>query len=179
MQEWNAVISVNEHGFKRALDVFSGFGEVRRTEFFNVLIMRAENVKIMLETLRELSEREPDSLTFLSRLVPVTDTFIFNSAEEFEAKAKKIILGWATQLAGKSFHVRIHRRGFKGRFSSPDEERRLDAFLLEELQKNNSPGHIDFEHPDAVIAVETSGTWAGMSLWNREDLKKYPFVRVE
>ncbi len=178
MKEWNAVISVNEHGFKRALDVFGDFGEVRRTEFFNVLVMRAENIEAMLEKLRERSERDPGSLSFLSRLVPVTRTVIFNSAEEFETKAKKVVLEWALQLAGKRFHVRIRRRGFKGRLSSPDEEKLLDTLLLEELEKAGGPGRVDFEDPDAIIAIETTGTWAGLSLWTREDLQKYPFVRV-
>ncbi len=179
VQEWNVVISVNEHGYKRAYDVFRGFGEVRRTEFFNVLHMRAEDVQGMLDALRERRMQDPDSLSFLSRLVPVSHAFIFNSAEEFDAKAKDVVRGWTPRLAGKSFHVRIHRRGFKGRLSSPDEERILDAFLLEELEKSNTPGRIDFNHSDAVIAIETIGTWAGMSLWTREDMKKYPFIRVD
>lgn len=178
MKEWNAVISVNEHGFKRALEVFGDFGEVTRTEFFNVLVMRAENIEAMLERLRERSQRDPDSLSFLSRLVPVSHTFIFNSAEEFETKAKKIVLELAPKLAGKRFHVRIRRRGFKGRLSSPDEEKVLDTLLLQELEKSGSPGRIDFEDPDAVIGIETAGTWAGMSLWTREEMEKYPFVRV-
>ncbi len=179
MQEWNVVISVNEHGYKRAFDVFRGFGEVRRTEFFNVLQMRAVDVKGMLDALRESWMRNPDSLSFLSRLVPVSHTFIFNSTEEFEAKTKDAVRGWTPLLAGKSFHVRIRRRGFKGRFSSPQEERILDTLLLGELEKSNNPGRIGFDHPDAVIAIETIGTWAGSSLWTREDLERYPFVRVE
>ena len=42
-------------------------------------------------------------------------------------------------LAGKNFHVRMHRRGFKGRISSHDEERFLDTILLEELGKIGNP----------------------------------------
>ena len=178
MQEWNAVISVHEHGFKRALDVFGDFGEVRRTEFFNVLLMHADDIQGMLDALRERSQRAPDSLSFLARLVPVTDTFIFNSAEEFEAKAREVVLRWVPQLGNNGFHVRIRRRGFKGRLSSPDEERFLDDVLLEALEKSGSPGRIDFEHPDAIISIETIGTWAGLALWTREDREKYPFVRV-
>ncbi len=179
MQEWNAVICVNEHGYKRAQDVFGDFGEVRRTEFFNVLVMRAEDLNAMLETLRERSHRAPQSLSFLSRLVPVDRAFIFNSVEEFDAKAKESILGWRDQLAGKRFYVRIHRRGFRGRISSPDEERVLDTLLLQELDKISAPGRIDFDNPDAIIAVETIGTWAGTALFTREKLEQYPFVRID
>ncbi len=178
MQEWNAVISVNERGFRKALDVFGDFGEVKRTEFFNVLLLRAENVPEMLENLRERALQDPESLSFLARLIPVTRIFVFNSAEEFESKTKELVPGWATQLAGKSFYVRVLRRGFKGRLSSLEEERSLDTLLLEALDRNGTPGRITFENPDAVIAIETIGTWAGLSLWTREDLEKYPFIRV-
>ncbi len=178
MQEWNAVISVHEHGYKKALDVLGDFGEVRRTEFFNVLLLRAENPAEMLEALRTRALERPESLSFLARLIPVTRTFVFNSAEEFEIRAKETALGWMDQLAGKAFYVRIRRRGFKGRISSPDEERFRDTILLEALEKAGTPGSVSFEHPDVLIAVETVGTWAGMSLWTREDLERYPFIRI-
>ena len=129
MQEWNAVISVRERGFRQAFDVFGEFGEVKRTEFFNILLLRARDIAQMLETLRLRAERSPESLAFLARLIPVTRTFIFNSPEEFEDRARTTILGWVPDLAGKSFFVRIHRRGFMGQAS----EYRLhlrDAYAL-------------------------------------------------
>lgn len=178
MQEWNAVISVHEHGFKKAFDVFGDFGEVKRTEFFNVLLVRAANVGDMLGALRTRMLERPDSLSFLARLIPVTHAFIFNSAEEFEDKAKKIVVQWLPHLAGKRFFVRIHRRGFKGRLESPAVELVLDTLLLQELEKAGTPGKIDFEHPDSVIAVETVGHWAGMSYWTSEEMKQYPFIRI-
>ena len=179
MQEWNAVISVHEHGFKRAIDVFSDFGEVKRTEFFNVLLIRADDINRMLESLRERASKHPESLSFLARLIPATHSFIFNSADEFEHKAGQMILTWTTHLAGKSFYVRIRRRGFKGKISSPGEERLLDFILLESLEKAGTPGRISFENPDAIIAIETIGTWAGLSLVNREDRERYPFIKLD
>jgi tRNA(Ser,Leu) C12 N-acetylase TAN1 len=176
--EWNAVISVNEKGFRKAIDVFGGFGEVRRTEFFNVLLLHVENVPAMLDALRLRLERAPESLAFLARLVPASQTFAFNSREEFHAKAENGVLGWASRLAGKSFHVRIRRRGFKGKITSPDEERALDETLLRALEESGVQGRIEFELPDAIIAIETVGTWAGLSFWTREELERYPFVRV-
>ncbi len=178
MQDWNAVVSVPERGYRRALDVFGDFGEVRRTEFFNILLLRAEDPAGMLETLRARVLERPDSLSFLARLIPVTRTFIFHAAEEFETRAIEIVLQWVPVLAGKSFHVRIHRRGFKGRITSPDEERLLNTRLLEALDAAGTPGRITFNDPDAVIAIETAGTWAGLSIWSREDLERYPFIRI-
>ncbi len=179
MQEWNAVISVHEHGFRRAIDVFGDFGEVKRTEFFNVLLVRAEEVNRMLESLRERASKQPESLSFLARLIPVTRSFTFNSADEFGQKAEEIILSWTQRLGGKSFYVRIRRRGFKGKISSPGEERLLDVSLLEALEKAGMPGRVTFQDPDAIIAIETIGTWAGLSIVTREDRQRYPFIRLD
>ncbi len=176
MQEWNAVVSVREHGFRQALEVFGAFGEVKRTDFYNIILLRAREVTHMLETLRGRSQ---ESLAFLARLIPVSRAFIFNSPEEFEDRARSAVLGWSLQLSGKSFFVRIHRRGFKGRIASMDEERALDTLLLEELEKTGNPGRITYEDPDAVIVIETVGHWAGLSLFTREERARYPFIRVE
>jgi tRNA(Ser,Leu) C12 N-acetylase TAN1 len=179
MHEWNAVISVHEHGFRRAIDVFADFGAVKRTEFFNVLLIRAEDINRMLESLRERALKHPESLSFLARLIPATHPFIFNSADEFDHKAGGIILTWTTHLAGKSFYVRIRRRGFKGKLSSPNEERLLDFLLLQSLEKAGTPGRISFENPDAIIAIETIGTWAGLALVTRGDRERYPFIKLD
>jgi hypothetical protein len=56
----------------------------------------------------------------------------------------------------------------------PREEQLLDAFLLVQLARTDTPGKIRFADPDAVIAVETIGSWAGLSLWKREDRARYP-----
>jgi tRNA(Ser,Leu) C12 N-acetylase TAN1 len=179
MQEWNAVISVREHGFRQAFDVFGAFGEVKRTEFYNILLLRARDVTRMLEMLLERANASPGSLAFLARLIPVTRTFIFNSPEEFETRARGAVLTWAPQLRGKSFSVRVHRRGFRGRLSSPEEERHRATLLLEELEGSGETGRIVFEDPDAVIDVETVGHWAGLSLFTREEKERYPFIRIE
>ncbi len=76
-------------------------------------------------------------------------------------------------------HVRLYRRGFKGRLSSHDEERFLDDALLQALEAAGTPRRITFDDPDAVIDVETLGNWAGLSLWTRADLARYPFLKVD
>ncbi len=60
-----------------------------------------------------------------------------------------------------------------------DEERFLDRILLEELGKRGNPGHITFKDPDAIIVLETIGQQAGLSCWTREDLQRYPLLRLE
>jgi tRNA(Ser,Leu) C12 N-acetylase TAN1 len=179
MQDWNVVITVREGGFKRVFRILEEFGPISRTGYFNVLAMRANNIEAMMEHLRERIEGKPEVLSFLARVIPLTQTFSFDTPEEFEEKAKEIVLSWVPDLGGKGFCVRMHRRGFKGRLSSWDEERMLDEALLEYLEKAGTPGHVTFGSPDAIIAVETLGNWAGLSIWSREELERYPFLRFE
>ena len=179
MKEANAVVNLNSRGLKQAIGILGVFGPIRRTGFFNILFLRADDIPSMLESLRKMSTRDPGSLSFLARIVPVSHAFTFQTPEEFEEKAGQIALGWIDDLAGKSFHVRMRRRGFKGRMSGLDEEHFLDRLLLEALEEKGSPGRITFENPDVIMAVETVGQWAGLSLWRHEDLERYPFVRLD
>ena len=74
----------------------------------------------------------------------------------------------------------MHRRGFKGRLSSQDEERFLDTFLLDELAKQGkAPAKVDFSAAQRIIAIETVGQEAGLSLWSREQVERYPFLKLQ
>jgi tRNA(Ser,Leu) C12 N-acetylase TAN1 len=179
MKDWNVVVSLNEKGFSQAVNILKEFGPISKTEFFNVLVMKVEDITGMCDALKRRLEEDPQALSFLSRLIPVTKSFIFQTPDEFEQKVKETISEWAPQLEGKGFHVRMHRRGFKGKLSSLEEEKMLDELLLELTKEGGNPGHITFEDPDVIISIETVAHRAGRSLWTREDLQRYPFVRVD
>ena len=179
MPDWTVVATSHEQGFDRARQLLSQFGRVFRTDYFNVLLLVPDDPEAFLERFAAMVENVPQVMDVLSRVVPAADGFTFESPEDFEAKARAIVLGWASRLHGKSFHVRMHRRGFKGRLPSQQEERFLDEALLARLQEVGEPGHIDFEDPDAVIDVETVDNRAGLSFWTRDDLKRYPFLKVD
>lgn len=179
MKEWNVVVTVHEGGFARARKLLGQFGEVEKTGFFNILVMRAANQGRLLESLGEAARREPQAVAALARVMPVTHAFTFQSPGEFEEKACQAVSGWVPLLAGKGFHVRMHRRGFKGKLSSMDEEHFLDHYLLEALERAGAPGRITFDDPDAVIALETIGSQAGLSLWTREELGRHPLLHLD
>jgi hypothetical protein len=46
--------------------------------------------------------------------MPVTRTFDIETPAEFEGKAREAAPTFVPDLAGNAFHVRFHRRGFKG-----------------------------------------------------------------
>ena len=175
---WNVVVVAGDNRFDGACRLLARFGSPKRTGFYNVLTLKVPDARAFLDDFAQAAAASADLAQSVSRLVPAEHTFTFNSPEEFEAKAREIALTWVEQLAGKAFHVRLHRRGFKGRLRSPEEERFLDRVLLEALEVAGASGSITFEDPDAVIDVETVGSRAGMSLWTRDDLRRYPFLRL-
>jgi len=154
-------------------------GPVAKTDFYNILVMKVDNIRNFLETLGEWVKEDTHILSLISRVMPVTQTFNFQSAEEFEEKATEAAPKWVSMLADRSFHVRMHRRGFKGKMASNEEEHFLDDFILDALKKEGMKGNISFQNPDAIVVVETVGSRAGMSIWTREDLDRYPFLRLD
>ncbi len=181
MNDWNVVVTLfqDPRSFRRARNILRQLGEVSATEFHNVLVMRVENIAGFLRDFSAMVSVEPGIQNDISRVIPLTETFEFHDRQEFEDKARKIALSWVPRLKGFSFHVRLHRRGLKGALMSPTEERFLDEALLAALEEAHAPGRISFEDPDAVIDVESVGHRAGMSLWTRDDLVLYPFLKVD
>lgn len=179
MRDWNVVITVNDDGYNKARVLLEQFGPVSRTDYFNILLMQVSDPQQFLDQLRGEAERDPRSVAPLARVMPVFLTFDFQTPSEFEDRARQAVSAWLPTLGGKSFHVRMHRRGFKGKISGMEEEKFLDTYLLEELEKGGAEGRITFDDPDAIIALETLGTRAGLSLWTREHLRRYPLLHLD
>ncbi len=55
------------------------------------------------------------------------------------------------------------------------------AWVLSYSRAWQAEGHrrLAFEDPDALVAIETVGQRAGVSVWTREELRRYPFIRVD
>jgi len=179
MLQWNVVVTAHEHRYRHAREFLLPLGEVEGTDFYNVLVMQVAEPSTFLELLGHELEAQPEYLPTLARVLPVSETFRYQSAEEFERNAKEAVLGWCQQLAGACFHVRMHRRGFKGRLSSMEEERFLDHYLLEVMAERGDTGKIGFTDPDWIIALDTVGQRAGLSLWSRAQIQHYPLLKLD
>jgi len=175
MIDWNVVVTVR-HDFDRAVALMSELGAIERTGLYNVIVMRVPDVRELLD--RIARKRDPRFFATISHVVPVMYKLTFETAEEFESKARDIILAWAPELAGKSVHLRMRRRGHKGELHGLELERRLGDALLDELEQRGTPGRFVVDDPDAVIAIETIRDEAGLALWTRSDLDRYPFLRT-
>ena len=178
--QWNVVVSLKGHGIKTVTKYFSEYGKVQLTDYYNVMVMQVEDVGHFMETVREHFTLHHQVFDYVGRIVPVTQCILFQSPDEFEQKAMEVVYQWVDNLAGKRFFIRIHRRGFRGRLSSQKEEHFLDDFIVEQLEKESiAPATIDFINPDWIIAIETVGQQAGLSLWSSQQLERYLFLNLK
>lgn len=177
MKDWNIIVSIYQDGFKRALRGLKEFGPVERSPYHNVLVMNVEHPMALLEAVETRTEESPALYDAISRIAPAIRSFEFHSSEEFQDKAKDVLIEWLPRLAGRSFHVRFHRRGARHDLRTPDVERFLDDALLDALRQAGTLGTISFMDPDAVIAIDTIDDRAGVALWTREDLARHRLLR--
>jgi hypothetical protein len=179
MHDWNAVITVHEGGFVPACRLLEPFGPVRKTEFFNILVMRSHDPFHLLADLQEQLGTNPAIASWISRFMPMRKRFTFQSPAEFELRCQEELLEWLPILGNSRFHLRMHRRGFKGRLSSMEEERFLDEFLLQKLEEGGRPAKVTFDDPDTIIALETVGTQAGLSIFGRDELHCFSLLHID
>lgn len=176
---WNVVVTVYDREFGQARRLMAPFGAVARTDFRNVLVMKVDDVGRFMAEVEATLRDDASIANSISRIVPVTRGFRFQQPDEFEQKARETVAQWIPALAGKRFHVRMHRRGFKGRLSSQQEEQFLDHHILSTLRADGHDAEIDFQDPDYIIIVETVGQTAGLACWTREELNAFPMMRLD
>jgi tRNA(Ser,Leu) C12 N-acetylase TAN1 len=178
MEDWNVVVTANAGGFKKTCELLQPLGDVKASLFFNVLTMHVDDPEQFIAQVERQLAAQPEMQDPVARIMPVTHSFVFQSPEAFEEKAAAIVEPWLDRIAGSTFHVRMHRRGFQGRLASPVEERFLDHYIIGRLQQRGADATVSFDDPDFIIAVETVGQRAGLSLWAREDLQRHPLLKL-
>lgn len=89
MRDWNVIVTVSEHGFKKAKQLLASYGEVAKTVFYNVLILKTPDTLGFLETLQNEITSGSEFAAVISRVMPVEKKFSFQSPDEFEYRAKK------------------------------------------------------------------------------------------
>jgi tRNA(Ser,Leu) C12 N-acetylase TAN1 len=178
--DWNVVITVSDAaGYRAVRRKLRHLGQIDRTDFHNVMVMRVCDVAGFLQALEEIIAEDRGLLDNASRIVPAHSVFDFSTAAQFDEQSRTVVAAWSPRLAGSSFHVRIHRRGHKSELSSQREESILDRVVIVRTGELARPARMDFADPDFIINVETVGGRAGLSLWTRGDRARYPFLRLD
>jgi hypothetical protein len=107
---WNVVATTYPGSYAEARRLLRRYGEVTRTEYFNVLVLTVPEVEGFLGELEANTRDDMTLLNAASRIIPAQQTFDFQSPEQFGAKACKAVDHMVGLLEGRSFHVRMHRR---------------------------------------------------------------------
>lgn len=173
MRNWNVVVSVYREGFQRALKALRRPAPTGRSRYYNVLTMKADDPFALLTAIEKETDQSAALYDAISRVAPAARCFEFNSANDFVEKAKY------TGLAGRTFHVRLHRRGEKYDLGTQDAERLFDEAVLDATAKAGLPSRLSFADPDAVVAIDTIDDRAGIALWTREDLAWHRLLRPD
>lgn len=181
-RDWNVVVTARPDGYQRAIHLLSGLEGTRvgHSQYGNVLLVRTESISGFLEALSSRAAEDPSLLEeVLSHVIPVEERFVFHSPEEFESAALWLLLNRIEVLAGRSFHIRVHRHGFEGRLSSREEEELLGGAIMDELERRGESATVDFDDPDVLVVVETISTRGGIALLERDERERYPFLGPE
>ena len=176
MEPWNAIITARGDRLPEARKALRALGRVERTGFYNVLAMTVDEPEGFLDRLERLIAERPGVVESLAHVFPAERCFDFSSPAEFESKAREAVLAWVPRLAGKTFHVRVHRRGRKGTLVTPEEERAIANTLLDAIRATGNPARVGFDDPDAIVLIETIGGRAGLALLTRDDYRRHPLL---
>jgi tRNA(Ser,Leu) C12 N-acetylase TAN1 len=175
---WNVVVTSREgtqRWLRRALWRLVGLW---RSGFRNVFVGRVDDPEAFLAAVAELRAARPALDRWLGRIVPVERTFPVDPAT-FQSRLEEEAAHFVDRLAGRSFHVRVDRRGHKGVIDSHACEQALGTFLWAALEGRGARPVVEFRDPDVVLVVELVGDTAGLALVTREMRTRFPFVKVD
>jgi tRNA(Ser,Leu) C12 N-acetylase TAN1 len=179
VKDWNVIITVFQDGFRRALRALRELGPIERSPYHNVLVMKVDDPVALLATIELRTEQSTALYDAISRVASALRNFDFQSGAEFLVEARVVVNEWSPGLAGRSFHVRLHRRGTKHDLGTQDTEHLLNDAVIEATKKAGMPAKISFTDPDAVIAIDTIDDRAGLALWTREDCARHRLLRPD
>ena len=179
MNDWNLIVTIYQEGLRRALRVLRHIGPTERSRYYNVLVMKAEDPLAVLGAIERLTEERPALYDAIARVAPAIRSFDFQSSQAFKADATSILLEWTPILVGRSFHVRLHRRGPELDLRTPDAERFFGEAVIDATTKAGMPARISFTDPDALIVIDTVDDRAGLAVWTREDLARHRLLRPD
>ena len=174
--DWNLVVTAHggrRHDLVRALRPIV---LLRRAGYSEVLVGRTDDVDACLAAIAARLEADPIlAAEVLARVVPVERTFAL--ADDVDAQLVREVVTVADALVGKTFHVRVERRGHRRLLMSDHLERLLGGTLVETLKAKGGTPKVTFKDPDVIVAIELIGDAAAIGLITRHH-RKHRFVRL-
>ena len=175
---WNIVMTSRQGGQRRLRNAVRRLVRLRLSGFRNVFIGRVDDPRALFTALAELRERYPRLDEWLGKVVPIEHTFLLD-ASAAAAQLQQETTPLLDRLAGRTFHVRLERRGHKGSINTHATEKAVGEHLYAALEARGQRPVVQFNDPDAVVVIEIIGEVAGVGLVTRELRQSFPFVKID
>jgi tRNA(Ser,Leu) C12 N-acetylase TAN1 len=177
MKDWNILVTTSSGEERDLLPALRRLGEFTRSEFKGILIGRVEDTSQFLQAVQLAGEAGAAWRRHLLRVLPVERMFSF-TPQTLEEQLREAVIPFVQRMMSGTFHVRLERRGYKGKIVSPEVEQRLGDYVMEVAKQQNKILSVSFHDSDYVIAVETVGNQCGVTLITRRLQEQYPFVKI-
>lgn len=177
MKPWNVVVTCPRGGGRNALRELRYVGDFRDSGFRDVLLGNLEERAVFFDQLVRFKEIGDKIWKYIVRIVPIDETFSF-TLETFGERLSGVIDAVAPRVPPGPFYVRLERRGHKGEIPTPDVEREMDGRIIALHERRGETSRVDFREFHTVVAVETFRDQGGVGVISREEMEKYPFIKV-
>jgi tRNA(Ser,Leu) C12 N-acetylase TAN1 len=179
MHEWNLIVTLIPGPLheRQLMGALSNLGRFWFTPFKDVLVGKVEDRVVFLETLRTAQQTGARWMLNLARVIPVDRRFHF-TPQTLSQQLKEAAASLLRPIPGRSFHVRLERRGLAGCVPTQQIEREVADYVFELAAAQGIELHGDFHDPDFVVAAETLEEEGGLGLIRRDIRTRYPFVRT-
>ncbi len=177
MQPWNVVVTCRRNGERGAAKELKFFGRFHAMGFRDVLVGHVEDRARFFEDLRKGKEVRDPVWRYISRVVPVDEVFSF-TLETFRERLSGVIDGVTGRVPPGTFYVRIERRGYKGEIPTQDVEKEMGGRIIDAHGRKGHSSRVDFKEFRFIVAVETFRDVGGVGIVTREEIERYPFLKV-
>lgn len=177
MRPWNVLATAHE-GYRDVL-----MGRMRRHGDFggggyrNLAVGHVDDPIAFMDAVRDALPSDRALSMSLARILPIDVVTRFDPADPAGSLAAASEPLWE-RLGGGTFFVRVERRGLRGHLHSSVVERAIGERVWEFLAARGGTPRVAFADADAILAVETLGEHAGITVVTRALRDAYPFVRV-
>ncbi|MFN2427884.1 MAG: THUMP domain-containing protein [Candidatus Binatia bacterium] len=169
-EEWNVLVIGTRGETGKALALLGESGRFRTGGYPQVLIgtvARPHGKDDLLAGISDLAAGGERTAGVIDRIIPVEEAVSFPRDDVTETLCE-LFEPLAPRLCGKTFYVRAHLRGLKGRIEHPAVERALGDFLSEFAARAGAMPKVRFKDPDVVVVVEVVGRRVGYAFVGRE-----------
>ncbi len=175
---WNVLVTSRQGGQRRLRNALRRLVRLRRSGFRNVFVGQVRDIEALFVGIMELAERRSQLNEWLGKVLPIERTFALD-VEAREVQLQSEVNAFVDRLVGRSFHVRVERRGHKGIIDTHALEKALGEYLYGVLEQRGERPVVQFRDPDAVAVVEIVGEVAGVALITRELRERFPFIKID